>query len=176
MRGDLMTTAIYPGTFDPMTRGHEDLVRRACSLFDQLIVAVAISRSKSTWFDLQERMAIAQAVFAGEAKVRIIPFEGLLVDVMRQECAKVVIRGVRSVTDFDYEVPMAGMNRRMLPGMETVFLLPADDLAHVSGSLVREIAKMGGPFEPFVPEEVVPWIKQRQNQPQKLPPSTQSSA
>jgi pantetheine-phosphate adenylyltransferase len=161
MSSDVMTIAIYPGTFDPITRGHEDLVRRACLLFDQLILAVAISRSKSTWFDLQERMSIAQAVFQDEPKVRILAFEGLLVDTMRKAQASVVIRGVRSLTDFDYEVPMAGMNRKMLPGMETIFLLPADDLAHVSGSLVREIAKMGGPFEPFVPQAVVPWVKEK---------------
>ena len=161
MSSDVMTIAIYPGTFDPITRGHEDLVRRACLLFDQLILAVAISRSKSTWFDLQERMSIAQAVFQDEPKVRILAFEGLLVDTMRKAQASVVIRGVRSLTDFDYEVQMAGMNRKMLPGMETIFLLPADDLAHVSGSLVREIAKMGGPFEPFVPQAVVPWVKEK---------------
>ena len=154
-----MTIAIYPGTFDTITRGHVDLVRRACSLFDQLILAVAVSRSKSTWFDLEERITIAQAVFDQEPKVRVLPFEGLLVDAMRKEGARVVIRGVRSLTDFDYEVPMAGMNRKMLPGMETIFLLPADEFAHVSGSLVREIAKMGGPFEPFVPQPVVPWVQ-----------------
>ena len=156
-----MTTAIYPGTFDPITRGHEDMVRRAAVLFEKVIVAVAASRSKSTWFSLQERMAIAQAVFADDARVEVIALEGLLVDVMQEHKAKVAVRGVRSLTDFDYEVPMAGMNRKMLPGMETIFLLPADDLAHVSGSLVREIAKMGGPFEGFVPELVVPWVYQK---------------
>jgi len=153
-----MTTAIYPGTFDPITLGHEDMVRRAALLFEHVIVAVAVSRSKSTWFSLEERMAIAQAVFANHRAVRVIALEGLLIDVMQKQQAKVVVRGVRSLTDFDYEVPMAGMNRKMLPGMETVFLLPADDLAHVSGSLVREIAKMGGPFECFVPQSVVPWV------------------
>ncbi|NCZ82907.1 MAG: pantetheine-phosphate adenylyltransferase, partial [Betaproteobacteria bacterium] len=106
-----MTIAIYPGTFDPITRGHEDIVRRSALLFDEIIVAVAVSRSKSTWFDLQERLAIAKAVFADQNKIRIAAFEGLLVDFMRQEAASVVIRGLRSVSDFDYEVPMAGMNR-----------------------------------------------------------------
>ncbi|NCV70174.1 MAG: pantetheine-phosphate adenylyltransferase, partial [Betaproteobacteria bacterium] len=141
--------------------GHEDIVRRSALLFDEIIVAVAVSRSKSTWFDLQERLAIAKAVFADQNKIRIAAFEGLLVDFMRQEAASVVIRGLRSVSDFDYEVPMAGMNRYMLPGMETVFLLPADDLAHVSGSLVREIAKLGGPFEAFVPQAVVDWVNNK---------------
>ena len=160
MRGDLMTTAIYPGTFDPMTRGHEDLVRRACSLFDQLIVAVAISRSKSTWFDLQERMAIAQAVFAGEAKVRIIPFEGLLVDVMRRECAKVVIRGVRSVTDFDYELQMAQVHIQA-SGVETMFMATSPTHSFLSSSIVKELAHYGGDVSSMVPANVNAALKAR---------------
>ena len=156
-----MAIAIYPGTFDPVTRGHEDIVIRAVGLFEMVLLAVARSRSKSTLFALEERMQIAREVFAGEARVRVISFSGLLVDTMREQGATVAIRGVRSLSDFDYEAPMAAMNRRMMPTMETIFLLPSSETAHLSGTLVREIARMGGDYAAFVPHPAAQWLKRK---------------
>lgn len=156
-----MAVAIYPGTFDPITRGHEDIVVRAVALFDTVVLAVARSRSKSTLFDLEERMQIAREVFSGEARVRVIAFSGLLVDAMREQGATVAIRGVRSLSDFDYETPMAAMNRRMMPTMETIFLLPSAETAHLSGTLVREIARMGGDYTAFVPAVAAQWLSRK---------------
>jgi len=156
-----MATAIYPGTFDPLTKGHEDIVLRAVEFFDTVLLAVARSQSKATLFALEERMQIAREVFAGEARVRVIAFSGLLVDTMRERRATVAIRGVRSLSDFDYEAPMAAMNRRMLPAMDTVFLLPSSETAHLSGTLVREIARMGGDYTPFVPPASAQWLARK---------------
>jgi pantetheine-phosphate adenylyltransferase len=149
-----MTLAIYPGTFDPLTRGHEDLVRRAAGLFSDLIVAVAESKGKNPLFTPAERLEIAREALADLPNVRVISFSGLLVDLLRANGARVVIRGLRAVADFEYEFQLAGMNRHLMPDIETVFLTPGEQHQFVSGTLVREIALMGGDVGKFVPKVV----------------------
>ncbi|MEK9719584.1 MAG: pantetheine-phosphate adenylyltransferase [Quisquiliibacterium sp.] len=149
-----MTLAIYPGTFDPLTRGHEDLVRRAASLFGEVIVAVAESKGKNPLFTPSERLEIAREALADLKNVRVISFSGLLVDLLRANGARVVIRGLRAVADFEYEFQLAGMNRHLMPEIETVFLTPGEQHQFVSGTLVREIALMGGDIAKFVPGAV----------------------
>ena len=145
-----MTTAIYPGTFDPMTLGHEDLTRRAAMLFDEVIVAVADSRAKRPLFTLDERVELASEVLRPLPNVSVVRFSGLLTDFVRSRNARVVVRGLRAVSDFEYEFQLAGMNRKLLPGFETVFLTPGDPYMFVSATLVREIATMGGDIAQFV--------------------------
>lgn len=156
-----MTRALYPGTFDPLTAGHENLVRRSAALFDSVVLAIADSRSKKPMFSIEERLEMAAEVLADLANVSIIRFSGLMVNVVREQQAQVVVRGVRSVTDFDYELGLAGMNRQLMPGVETIFLTPADEHQFVSGTLVREIAVMGGEVERFVPAAVYPRLLAR---------------
>jgi pantetheine-phosphate adenylyltransferase len=136
--------AVYSGTFDPLTLGHEDVVRRAAGLFDELVLAVAVAHHKKTLFSLDERIAMARAALAGLPQVRVEPFDGLIMDFCREQGACAVLRGVRNVTDFDYEAQMAAMNRKLLPTVETVFLLPQAELQCISSTLVREISKLGG--------------------------------
>lgn len=135
--------AVYSGTFDPITLGHEDVARRAAGLFDELIIAVAVAHHKTTRFSLSERMALAQAAM-GSAGVRVLPFDGLIMDFCREQGACAVVRGIRNLTDFDYEAQMAAMNRKLHPAMETVLLLPQAELQCISSTLVREISKLGG--------------------------------
>ena len=149
-----MTTAVYPGTFDPVTNGHFDLVIRASRLFDRVIVAVAEDTGKATFFDTDERVTLAQNVLAEIDNVSVLPFSALLVEFCRQENAGVVIRGLRAVSDFEYEFQLAGMNRRLAPEIETMFLTPAEQYAFISSSLVREIARLGGDVAEFVHPEV----------------------
>jgi pantetheine-phosphate adenylyltransferase len=137
-------TAIYSGTFDPITFGHEDVIRRAAGLFDTLIVAVAMAHHKKTLFSLQERIDLAQTAVKGIAHVKVLPFDGLIMDFCAQHQASAVVRGVRNMADFDYEAQMAAMNRKLRPQVETVFLLPTADLQCISSTLVREISKLGG--------------------------------
>ena len=137
-------TAIYSGTFDPITLGHEDVIRRAAGLFDQLIVAVAVAHHKKTLFSLEERINNAQAALKNIANVKVLPFDGLIMDFCAQHQASAVVRGVRNMTDFDYETQMAAMNRKLRAQVETVFLLPTADLQCISSTLVREISKLGG--------------------------------
>ncbi|RKZ91644.1 MAG: pantetheine-phosphate adenylyltransferase [Gammaproteobacteria bacterium] len=144
------TTAIYPGTFDPITNGHIDLVVRASKLFDRIIVAVAINPSKKPTFTLEERVDLAKQTLAGIDNVEICGFEGLLVDVAKQRGANVIIRGLRAVSDFEHEFQLAGMNRKMQPEVETLFLTPAEQFSYISSSLVREIATLGGDVSQFV--------------------------
>ena len=137
--------AVYSGTFDPITLGHEDVVRRAAALFDTLILAVAVAHHKKTRFSLEERMAIAQQALEGVAgHVRVLPFDGLIMDFCAAQGACAVVRGIRNMTDFDYEVQMAAMNRKLLPSVETVFLVPTAELQCISSTLVREISLLGG--------------------------------
>lgn len=137
--------AVYSGTFDPVTLGHEDVIRRAAGLFDELIVAVAVAHHKKTRFSLNERLALVeQAVQGLPGRVRALPFDGLIMDFCREHQAQAVVRGIRNLTDFDYEAQMAAMNRKLHPGVETVFLLPQAELQCISSTLVREIAKLGG--------------------------------
>jgi len=145
-----MTVAVYPGTFDPFTRGHEDLVRRASSIFDKLIVGVASSRSKHPFFSLEERIDIATEVLSHYHNVKVVGFDGLLKDFAREHNARVIVRGLRAVSDFEYEFQMAGMNRYLLPDVETLFLTPSDQYQFISGTFVREIASMGGDVSKFV--------------------------
>lgn len=145
-----MVIAVYPGTFDPMTHGHEDLVRRASGIFAEIVLGVASSRSKGTLFELDERLDIARAVTAQYDNVRVTSFSGLLVDFVGREKARVVIRGLRAVSDFDYEFQMAGMNHHLMPDVDTVFLTPNDQHQFISGTLVREIALFGGDVSRFV--------------------------
>lgn len=145
-----MIRAVYPGTFDPLTRGHEDLVRRASTLFDAVILAVADSRSKKPFFTLDERLDMARQVLAGLGNVEVMGFNGLLIDFARQHDARVVVRGLRAVSDFEYEFQLAGMNRNLSPDMETVFLTPSEQHMFISATLVREIAMFGGDISKFV--------------------------
>lgn len=136
--------AVYSGTFDPFTLGHDDVVRRAAGLFDGLIVAVARAHHKKTLFSLDERVAQVREATAGLAGVRVLPFDGLIMDFCAAQNASAVVRGIRNLTDFDYESQMAAMNRKLRPGVETVFLLPDAPLQCISSTLVREISKLGG--------------------------------
>ncbi len=145
-----MIRAVYPGTFDPLTRGHEDLVRRASKLFDPLIIGVAISRGKSTFFTLQERTEMAREVLGDLKSVQITSFTGLLTEFVRKHDAHVVIRGLRAVSDFEYEFQLAGMNRSLYPDFETLFLTPSEQHMFISATLVREIAILGGDVTKFV--------------------------
>jgi pantetheine-phosphate adenylyltransferase len=156
-----MTIAVYPGTFDPLTRGHEDLVRRASSIFSQLIVGVADSRSKRPFFDLDERIAIAKEVLGHYPNVKIAGFKGLLKDFAREHQARVIVRGLRAFSDFEDEFQMAGMNRYLLPDVETLFLTPSDQYQFISGTFVREIATMGGDVSKFVFPSVEKWLLQK---------------
>ncbi|MCL2523574.1 MAG: pantetheine-phosphate adenylyltransferase [Betaproteobacteria bacterium] len=142
--------AIYPGTFDPITRGHEDLVRRAASLFDKLILAIAESPAKQPRFSLAERVGMASEILGGMPNVEIRGFNTLLMDFVHAQGAKVIVRGLRAVSDFDYEFQMAGMNRSLYPEIETVFLTPGEQYMFVSATMVREIARLGGNISKFV--------------------------
>lgn len=151
--------AIYPGTFDPITRGHEDLVRRASTLFDEMIVAVADSRGKSPFFTVEERVAMARETLAPFDNVRVEGFSGLLMDFLHKHDAKIILRGLRAVSDFEYEFQMAGMNRNLFPDVETLFLTPAEQYMFISATMVREIASLGGDVSPFVNPIVIPRLK-----------------
>ncbi|WP_332670067.1 pantetheine-phosphate adenylyltransferase [Aromatoleum sp.] len=142
--------AIYPGTFDPFTRGHEDLVRRASLLFDKVVVAVAESSGKAPIFTLEERVEIAREVLSPFPNVEITGFNGLLMNFLKARNARLILRGLRAVSDFEYEFQMAGMNRKLFPDVETVFLTPADEYMFISATMVREIARMGGDVSKFV--------------------------
>jgi len=145
-----MIGAVYPGTFDPFTRGHEDLVRRASILFDSVIVGVADSRAKRPFFSLHERVDIAREVLADVKNAKVVGFGGLLIDFIREHGARVILRGLRAVSDFEYEFQLAGMNRNLYPDVETVFLTPSEQHMFISATLVREIATLGGDVSKFV--------------------------
>jgi pantetheine-phosphate adenylyltransferase len=142
--------AVYPGTFDPLTRGHEDLVRRASSLFQKLVVGIAESRSKRPFFSLAERVEMGREVLAAYPNVEVHGFDGLLMNFIRAHDAHVILRGLRAVSDFEYEFQMAGMNRILYPDVETVFLTPAEQYMFISATMVREIALLGGNVSKFV--------------------------
>lgn len=141
---------VYPGTFDPVTRGHEDLVRRAARIFDEVVVAVAANASKRPFFSLEERVIMARESFTDLPGVRVVGFDGLLVDFVRKEGTHLVLRGLRAVSDFEYEFQLAGMNRSLYPELETVFMTPGEQYMFLSASMVREIARLGGDVRPFV--------------------------
>jgi pantetheine-phosphate adenylyltransferase len=145
-----MIKAVYPGTFDPLTRGHEDLVRRASRLFDTLVLGIADSRAKRTFFTLQERIEMAREVLGDVKNLSVVGFTGLLTEFVRKQDARVVLRGLRAVSDFEYEFQLAGMNRALNPEFETVFLTPGEQHMFISATLVREIATLGGDVSKFV--------------------------
>jgi pantetheine-phosphate adenylyltransferase len=147
-------SAVYPGTFDPITNGHTDLIHRAALLFGRVIVAVAANPTKTPAFTLDERVQLAREVLMEFPNVEIQSFETLLVDFVHKNNAQVILRGLRAVSDFDYEFQLAGMNRRLAPDVETLFLTPAEQYSYISSSLVREIAGLGGDVSPFVHEKV----------------------
>jgi pantetheine-phosphate adenylyltransferase len=153
--------AVYPGTFDPMTLGHEDLMRRASRLFDKLILAVAAGHHKRTMFTIAERLEIATEIALPYKNVEVVAFRGLLRDFVVASHGKVVIRGLRAVSDFEYEFQMAGMNRQLMPEVETLFLTPSDQYQFVSGTFVREIATLGGDVSKFVAPSVLQRLKER---------------
>jgi pantetheine-phosphate adenylyltransferase len=158
-------TAVYPGTFDPMTLGHQDLMRRASRLFDRLVLAVAAGHHKRTMFTLDERLDIATELARAHPNVEVIPFRGLLRDFVVAHDGKVVVRGLRAVSDFEYEFQMAGMNRQLMPDVETLFLTPSDQYQFVSGTFVREIASLGGDVSKFVSPSVLQRLQARVAQP-----------
>ncbi|HLP81203.1 MAG TPA: pantetheine-phosphate adenylyltransferase [Nitrosomonas sp.] len=145
-----MDKVVYPGTFDPVTRGHEDLVRRACRLFEHVIVAVAVNSGKKPFFSVEERVDMAQKVLFDCENVKIMPFSGLLMNFLQQQNARIILRGLRAVSDFEYEFQMAGMNRGMYPDVETLFMTPSEQYMFISATIVREIASLGGNVETFV--------------------------
>ena len=145
-----MIAAVYPGTFDPLTRGHEDLVRRASVLFSTVIVGVADSRAKKPFFTLTERVDIAREVLKDFGNVKVVGFSGLLINFIHEHNARVIMRGLRAVSDFEYEFQLAGMNRNLYPDVETVFLTPSEQHMFISATLVREIATLGGDVSKFV--------------------------
>ena len=153
--------AIYPGTFDPITFGHADLIERASHLFDRVIVAVAARPGKNPAFSLDERLKLANIALAGQDRVEVCSFEGLLVEFARQKGAKAILRGLRAVSDFDYEFQLAGMNRKLAPDIETLFLTPSEQYANISSTLVREIAALGGDVSPFVHKKIVAELAQK---------------
>ena len=153
--------AIYPGTFDPITLGHEDIVRRAADLFDEVIVAVADSTNKNTLFTLEERVLLAKEVFGNASNVKVVGFSGLLMQFVQDQGAKMVIRGLRAASDFEYEFQLAGMNRKLYPQFETLFLTPSEQFMFISSSLVREVAKLGGDVQAFLSHTVNDAIRQK---------------
>lgn len=152
-------TAVYPGTFDPITCGHFDLVERAARFYDRLILAVANNRNKQSLFSLQQRVELAQAVTAHLPNVEVMAFDGLLVDFVHQVDGNVLLRGLRAVSDFEYEFQLASMNRKLAPEIETMFMTPAENYAFISSSLVKEIARLGGDVAEFVHPVVAEALK-----------------
>lgn len=156
-----MRKVVYPGTFDPITNGHIDLVQRACRLFDHVVVAIASSTKKNPLFNLDERVALCTEVLGHLKNVEIVGFDILLANFIEQQQAQGVIRGLRAVSDFEYEMQLANMNRALSPNMESLFLTPAEHLSFISSSLVREIASLGGDVSKFVHPAVVAALKSK---------------
>jgi pantetheine-phosphate adenylyltransferase len=153
--------AVYPGTFDPITLGHEDIVRRAADLFDEVIVAVAGSTNKKTLFSLDERVALGKNVFENADNIKVVGFSGLLMQFVQDQGALMVIRGLRAASDFEYEFQLAGMNRKLYPQFETLFLTPSEQFMFISSSLVREVASLGGNVHAFVSPQVEDAINEK---------------
>lgn len=155
-------TAVYPGTFDPITCGHYDLIERAARFYDRLVIAVADNRNKSSLFTLEERVALAKEVTAKLPNVEVVGFSGLLVDFVKELNGQVLLRGLRAVSDFEYEFQLASMNRKLAPEVETMFMTPAEQYAFISSSLVREISALGGDVSEFVHPLVGQALKAKQ--------------
>jgi pantetheine-phosphate adenylyltransferase len=157
----MKTIAVYPGTFDPITNGHTDLVRRAARLFDQIVLGVAANPSKRPFFTLEERVVLIRTALKEINNVKVYGFAGLLVDFAREHSARAVLRGLRAVSDFEYEFQMAGMNRKLDPKLESLFLTPAEEYAFLSSNLVREVASLGGDVSAFVDPAVAAALRNR---------------
>jgi pantetheine-phosphate adenylyltransferase len=156
-----MRIVIYPGTFDPITNGHTDLVERASNLFDRIIVSVASSEKKKPLFNLEDRISLARTALAHVPNVEVIGFDYLLVNFAKDQKATAILRGLRAVSDFEYEFQLANMNRALAPEAETIFLTPAEKHSYISSSLLREIASLGGDIEPFVHPEVARALRRK---------------
>ena len=156
-----MVNAVYPGTFDPITNGHLDLIKRAAKMFKHVTVAVADNNSKKPLFDMQERVDMATDVVSDINNVSVVGFDNLLVEFTEACNASVILRGLRAVSDFEYEFQLAGMNRSLAPDIETIFLTPAEQYAYLSSSLVKEVARLGGNITKFVPQQVIAEIDQK---------------
>ncbi|MEQ6916484.1 pantetheine-phosphate adenylyltransferase [Halomonas aquatica] len=158
-----MNTAIYPGTFDPITNGHLDLIERASRLFDKVVVAIATSPGKDPTLDIDARISLAREVVAGLDNVEVVGFSGLMTEFMKQQHARVLLRGLRAVSDFEYELQLANMNRAQMPELETVFLTPEVENSYISSTLVREIARLGGDVSKHVHPRVAETLKSHYN-------------
>jgi pantetheine-phosphate adenylyltransferase len=158
-----MRKAIYPGSFDPITKGHLDVLDRAVGLFDELVVAVALDNAKQSLFTVEERVALIQANVPKGKSIRVVPFHGLLVDFAQKEGAVALVRGLRALSDFEFEFQLALMNRKLSPSLETVFLMPREEFTCISSRMVKEIARLGGEVHHFVPENVVHALHEKLN-------------
>jgi pantetheine-phosphate adenylyltransferase len=150
----MKTIAIYPGSFDPITNGHVDLINRACKLFDKVIIAITQNTSKDSFLSIDQRVKAVETAIEPLTNTRVLSFDSLLVDFAREHNAQIIIRGLRAVSDFDYEFQLSGMNKRLNPTIETLFMTPSEEFANISSSLVREILSLGGDISQFVPESV----------------------
>ena len=159
-----MTTAIYPGSFDPITNGHVDIAYRAAKLFDKLIIAVAEKKSAKQLFALEERLLFIEDIFSNNKDIEVVPFKNLVTDLAREKSANIIVRGVRTVLDFDYEFKMAVMNKKLHEDIETVFFNSTENFSYISSSLVREIAELGGDVSSFVPKSIELVLKEKFSQ------------
>ena len=150
----MKTIAIYPGSFDPITNGHVDLIHRACKLFDKVIIAITQNTNKDSFLSIDQRVKAVESAIEPLTNTRVLSFDSLLVDFAREHNAQIIIRGLRAVSDFDYEFQLSGMNKRLNPAIETLFMTPSEEFANISSSLVREILFLGGDITQFVPESV----------------------
>jgi pantetheine-phosphate adenylyltransferase len=150
----MKTIAIYPGSFDPITNGHVDLIHRACKLFDKVIIAITQNTNKDSFLSINQRVKAVESAIEPLTNTRVLSFDSLLVDFARDHNAQIIIRGLRAVSDFDYEFQLSGMNKRLNPAIETLFMTPSEEFANISSSLVREILSLGGDISQFVPESV----------------------
>ena len=150
----MKTIAIYPGSFDPITNGHVDLIHRACKLFDKVIIAITQNTNKDSFLSINQRVKAVETAIEPLTNTRVLSFDSLLVDFAREHNAQIIIRGLRAVSDFDYEFQLSGMNKRLNPAIETLFMTPSEEFANISSSLVREILFLGGDISQFVPESV----------------------
>jgi len=150
----MKTIAIYPGSFDPITNGHVDLIHRACKLFDKVIIAITQNANKNSFLSIDQRVKAVETAIEPLTNTRVLSFDSLLVDFAKEHNAQIIIRGLRAVSDFDYEFQLSGMNKRLNPAIETLFMTPSEEFANISSSLVREILSLGGDISQFVPESV----------------------
>ena len=161
----MSTLAIYPGSFDPLTNGHVDIILRGARLFDRIVVAILVNAEKSPLFTLEERVEIARAVFTDQPSVEVDTFAGLLVDYVERRGAQTIVRGLRAVSDFEYEFQMALMNRHLEPTLETVFMMPAEQYTYLSSRLIKEVFSLGGEVRGLVPSTVEDWMRRKSKLP-----------